>query len=362
MHATLHNDLSQETFLLQFYGWLARGKFKTEERKAMDNLIASNIERLHIMQDMLKWDGRYDLVMSQLMDTQEYIRLAKDKLQYQQKCEDRDICAYVHKHPDFAKTGIILNDLQHLLDMGPAFKRGYLLHDIYHGYPEEFYLFQVDCMDYLHSAAHFYNEGYDYFFKRKTIKDYSHADMQAIHWAERKRLQSSDEVAFRNFREAYINLVFFVESFVNSVGYHAYLSGAGKDESENNQLRGIEKVSAKGFKNYSNLKQRLCNISKIVGGKAIDCEADPIKTYLKTSVELRNQYVHSSTDKPKIQMSLAGWKGKCDVMIDDSCMNIIQKFWKSCYPNTHFPIVIANSFHGNSFKGRPGKYYAEPEN
>ncbi|TRW27119.1 hypothetical protein FMM05_00260 [Flavobacterium zepuense] len=361
MHVTLHNSLSKDTFLLQFYGWIVRGLLSDVDRKAIYILINKNIERLQLMQDDLKWDGRYDLVIDQQAETQRFVSEAKKKLEFKQICDDKDISDYINNNPDFTVKGIILNDLRHLVNVDKALKRGHLLHDVYHGYPEHFYLFQVDCMDYMHSAAHFYNEGYDYYYQRKTIKNYSEIDINSIHWTEQKRIQPSDEVSFRNFREAHINLIFFVESFLNSVGYHAYLSGAGKNVDEENQLRGIESITRKGFKNYSNLKQRISNISRIVGGQALDCDQEPFSTYLQTSVELRNQYVHSSVDKPKIYQTLENWKEKCDKMIDTECMGLIRKFWQACYPTQPFPIIIANAFDGNSFKGRPGKFYAEQD-
>lgn len=360
MHVTLHNELSKVTFLLQFYGWCVRGLFSEEDRLAIDALINKNVARLCLMQDNLKWDGRYDLVIEQQFESQQFVNLAKEKNEYKQICEDKTICDYIHNNPDYATNGIILNDLKRLLNIDKALKRGYLLHDIYHGYPEHYYRFQVDCMDYLHSAAHFYNEAYDYYYQRKTIKNYSEIDNNSIHWTEQKRIQPSGEVSFRNFREAYINLIFFVESFINSVGYHAYLSGISKDVNDENHLRGINKVDKNGFKIYSNLKQRISNISQIIGGQAIDCTKEPFSSYLQDGVELRNQYIHSSVDKPKLKYSLENWKKKCDLMIDTDCMNTLNMFWKACYSNEHFPIIIANAFDGNSFKGRPGKYYAEP--
>lgn len=323
MHITLHNELSRQNSLLQFYCWLVRGLFTIEDQRAIDVLMKRNIDRLLLMQKKLEWDGRYDLVILQQTESERFIKQAKDKLEYKQISSDKAICQYVNDNPFFMLKGIILNDLKNLLDMDKAFKRGYLLHDIFHGYPEQFYRFQIDCLDYNHSAAYFYNEGYDYYHKRKTIKNYSEIDINSVPWMEQKRIQSSNEVSFRNFREAYINLVFFIESFINSVGFHAYLSGVAKDEKEENQLRGIERISDKGYITYSKLSQRITNISRIVGGSAVDCSSDPFKTYLKTSVELRNQYVHSSVDKPKIQYSLEDWKNKCDGMIDNDCMQVI---------------------------------------
>jgi|GEM_PF-5565896 len=66
---------------------------------------------------------------------------------------------------------------------------------------------------------------------------------------------------FRNFREAYINLVFFIESFINSVGLDALLDGSAKTETDENKLKGIEKIK-NGWKTYSTLKQRIKNFHK----------------------------------------------------------------------------------------------------
>ncbi|OYD42269.1 hypothetical protein CHT99_10190 [Sphingobacterium cellulitidis] len=359
MHQTLFNNLNKETHILKFYSWIVRGLFSVEKWKEISELINNNIERLHLMRDQMKWDGHYDFVVIQHSRTIEFIKIAKHLSSLKQVCDDDLLYEYVRDNPNYYETGVLLYQLAKLFDIDTLIKRGHLLHDRYFGYTKHFYSIHIDCFDYLNSAAHFYNEGFDYYFERKEVKSYLEI-METTHWTEHKRVQGKDEVCYRNFREAYINLIFFVESFINSVGYHGYLSGVAKSNKDENQLIGIESINGKGFKNYSNLKQRIKNISRILGGQSLDCDREPYKTYLQDGVVLRNQYVHSSVDKPKMNISLEEWKNKCDLMIDEQCMGLVKDFWKACYPQAHFPIVIANSFDGNSFKGRPGKFYAEP--
>lgn len=359
MHHTLYEQLRLKTFLLQFYGFLTRGFFEIEERIDMNNLIESNIDRLNLMKDSFNWDGRYDLVTSQLFKTEELVQKAKSKLRFTQSCADIDIANYLIKnHKHFFEFGIQLNDLKRLLDIDILFRNGYFLHDIFNGYPEkDLYRYQVDCLDFVHSAAHFYNEAYDYYNDKKDINYDFKLDKNNPY--ELRRIQPKEEVMFRNFREAYINIIFFVESFVNSVGYDAFLAGKAQNKEEENHLKGIQSVNSKnGFKKYSSFKQKIENISKILNGTTINTDLEPYKSYLDHSVELRNQYVHSSPDKGKILLGIEDWKSKCDKMINKECFDFLNTFWISCYPTKSFPKVIFNVFWGNSFKGHQGKFMA----
>ena len=333
MHHALYEELRLKTFLLQFYCFLTRGYFNDNEIKRIDDLINLNIARLNLMRDDLKWDGRYDLVLNQTLESKDII-----------------------KNPQFCGQGILLVDLKSLLNIESMFRNGYMLHDVFRGYPKEnLYSFQIDCIDYLFSASHFYNEAYDYYHNRKDIKYYDDKDFGEIHAFEMRRIQSKEEIMFRNFREAYINIIFFIESFINSVGIDAFLNGIAKTEDEENKLKGIESIK-KGWINYSKLKQRITNISGIINGIPIDTTKEPIKSYLDISVELRNQYVHSSTNKPKNRYTLEEWKIKCDEMINNKCFGVLNEFWKGCYPTKPFPKVIFNEFNGNCFKGHQGKF------
>lgn len=356
-HHTLYEHLKINTLLLQFFGFLTRGFFTIDERKDMDDLIQLNIDRLEMMKNTLDWDGRYDLVSEQLFKTQEYVTKTKNNLHFKQICNDSEIANYLTKnHMHFFESGILLNDLKIILDINDIFSNGYMLHDIFCGYPEkELHHFKVDCLDFLHSAAHFYNEAYDYYHDKKEINYDIKLDKNNPY--ELRRIQPKEEVIFRNFREAYINLIFFVESFINSVGFDAYLAGSAKTANEELQLKGIQKIIPKnGYKKYSNLRDRIINISRIINGKAIDPDLEPYKSYLDNCVELRNQYVHSSPEKGKILLGMEDWKNKCDNMINNECFDFLNAFWKNCYPNKIFPKVIFNTFCGNSFKGHQGKF------
>lgn len=352
----LYEELRLNTFLLQFYCFLTRGFFEDEQLKRIEDLINLNIERLEVMGDPIKWDGRYDLVFKQFMESKDLVVKAKNNLKYQQICNDNEIVEYLIQNPQFYEQGILLADLRKILDVESMFRNGHMLHDTFHGYPKKgITSCQVDCLDYLYSAAHFYNEGYDYFHNRKKIKFYSDKDYGEIHPFELRRIQPKEEVVFRNFREAYINLIFFVESFINSIGLDAFLNGIAKSEEEENKLKGIEKIR-NGWKTYSTLKQRIKNFSQIINGVPIDVDRDPIKQYLTICVELRNQYVHSSLEKKKNYFTPNDWKLKCDEMIDHQCYEVLKEVWNGCYPSKGFPKIIFNEFYGSSFKGHQGRF------
>jgi hypothetical protein len=354
MHQKLFEKLSVNTFLLQFYGHLVRGFFSESESKEIQSILEQNIDRLHLMKGM-EWDGRYDLVLLLLSKTEQLLNKAKSFNKFCQTGSDMDIVDYMRKNADeFFLIGIPLFKMRKIFDISTPLKNGYMLHDFYSGYPEKnLYRYHIDCLDYAHSAAHFYNEGYDYYHNQRTV-DYK-VNVDRAKFFELKRIQSREERILRNFREAYINIIFFMESFINSVGFHAFLNGVAKNPNEEFKLKGIESVSKKGFKNYSNLKQRLINIPKIISGTDLDVTKDPFLSYLSNDVELRNRYVHSTPEKDQIDIQPEDWKKKCDNMISIDCFDILNSFWKKCYPSETFPKVIFNTFWGNSFKGHQGK-------
>jgi|GEM_PF-4008438 len=43
-------------------------------------------------------------------------------------------------------------------------------------------------------------------------------------------------------------------------------------------------------------------------------------------------------------------------MIDHKCFEVLEGFWKGCYPVKVFPRVIFNEFYGSSFKGHQGRF------
>ena len=124
MHHKLYEQLRLKTFLLQFYGFLTRGFFEIEERTEMHNLIENNIDRLNLMKDF-NWDGRYDLVASQLFKTEELVKKTTEKLRFNQSCADIDIANYlINNHNNFFEFGIQLNDLKRLLEIDILFRNG----------------------------------------------------------------------------------------------------------------------------------------------------------------------------------------------------------------------------------------------
>jgi hypothetical protein len=352
MHETLKHKLHKVTLLLHFYGHLTRGVFTENQWQESYDLLLKNDEKLKLMSSIELWDGNYETVYKLILKTEDFIELSKEKIQYKQICNDDEIAKYIISHPDFFDIGIELKDLKLLLDIENLFQNGHFLHDVYLGYPEDYCVnFQIDCLDYLNSAIHYYNEAYDLYYKRKYIKNYTEIDRSTIPSSEQKRIHSETEVIYRNFREAFINLIFFGESFINSVGFDAFLNSIATSEIEELALKGISN------KNYLTIAKKLKQFSKIINGTSIDIGTEPFKTYLEQYIDIRNQYVHSSPEKGKMRLSINDWKKKCDELIDLKCIEFLNAFWKSCYPNKNFPKIIFNSFYTNSFKGRHGKMY-----
>ena len=140
MHHALYEELRLKTFLLQFYCFLTRGYFNDNEIKRIDDLINLNIARLNLMRDDLKWDGRYDLVLNQTLESKDIIEKGINNLKYKQICNDKDIADYLIKNPQFCGQGILLVDLKSLLNIESMFRNGYMLHDVFRGYPKENYI------------------------------------------------------------------------------------------------------------------------------------------------------------------------------------------------------------------------------
>lgn len=352
MHQTLFNNLRSQTFLLQFYSHLARGFFNEHELSEINALIEMNIDKLHLMKK-IEWDGKYDIILNLITQTSKNIEELKRLMPFKQICEDLVIANYLTiNHNFFYEEGILLKDLKEILDIEVLFKNGHMLHDVFNGYYEKNkYRYQVDCLDFLYSAAYYYNEGYDYYYDLKNpilINNTGPFD--------NKRIPSKEETMFRNFRESYINIIFFIESFINSVGFDAFLAGLANEEIDEYQLKGIDSISKSGYKKYSTLQTKIQNISRIISGSTINTKAYPFENYLNECVELRNQYVHSSPEKGKIKLSIDDWKTKCDTLISKECYAVIDTFWKGCYPNKRFPPIIFNILCGNSFKGHQGKF------
>lgn len=361
MHQAIFEQLSTKTFVMQFYYWLAIGFFDEEDKASFQNVNDENVSNLVQMNDIniTKWDGNYDFIFSLLPKTDAIIVKAKKFLKYKQVCADIDIANYLKANPSFFQKGIDLKSLRSMLDIEVMFKNGYMLHDVFWGYPEKnMYSYQIDCLDYVYSAAHFYNEGYEYYNNKKHIKTYNEIPHEEIGPFEMTRIQLREEVMLRNFRESYINIILFIESFINSVGFDAFLDNKAQTPADELKLKGIQGIRKNGRYNYSSLINKIEDITRIIGGSPADITNEPFASYLAQDVEFRNTYVHSSPDKPKPLFSIDDWKHKCDELIKDKCQLILNAFWKACYHNRSFPGVIFNAFHGNAFKGIQHKMVA----
>lgn len=363
VHEDFFKELRIKTFLIQFYVPLTRGKFKTEELEKIQELVNQNIVRLELMKPpMFQWDGRYDLVVEQIFQSGDVLEKAKSFLPLVQKADDEAIAVYMRSNQEHHIIGIDLLSLSKLFDIERLFRTGHMLHERFLGYQEEHLMsFYTICLDYVHSAAHFYNEGYDYLHGKKEIKFYDQIPQHEIGAFEMRRIQPKEEVMFRNFREAFVNIILFIESFINCVGYDAYLAELAQSPADRLKLQGIQGQRKNGKYNYSTMHDKLINITRIVGGKEIDTDIEPFLSYEKSDVELRNMHLHSKLMSQQILLDHHGWKNKCDEYIDHKCFDVINSFWKACYPAKPFPVHIFNVFSGNSFKGHQGKYMAEPK-
>ncbi|WP_127132497.1 hypothetical protein [Pseudoflavitalea rhizosphaerae] len=359
-HQKFFEELSVKTFVLQFYYWFTRGYWSVEEKKEFETTNDQSVERLQLMKDLSRWDGNYGTIFTLITKTDTLIQKGKSHMLYKQTAPDKEIATYLAEHPNWYLTGIDLFRFQKLFDISSLLKEGYMLQDQHMGYPEKhMYQIGVDCLDYVHSAAFFYNEGYEYYHNLKKVQFYDEKKPSEIGPFEFTRIQTREEILLRTFREAYINIILFIECFISSVGYDAFLNGVATNKDDELRLRGIESIKKKnGRFVYSNLAAKLENITRIIGGTEIDLSKEPFSSYLEQDVELRNGHIHSSPDKPKTLLTIDGWKAICDEMIAFKCQRILDCFWTACYPNKSFPLGIFNEFHGNSFKGIQHKLMA----
>ena len=174
MHQTLFEELSIKTFVMQFYHWLSRGFFTEDETRSFEKLNDESVNKLQQMKNPSIWNGSYDFIFSLISQTDAVIIKGKNFIKYKQICSDKEIAIYLANNLSIFQKGIDLKSLRPILDIEVMFRNGYMLHDVFWGYPEkDMYSFQIDCLDYVYSAAHFYNEGYEYFNNKKQIKTYN---------------------------------------------------------------------------------------------------------------------------------------------------------------------------------------------
>ena len=260
LHKYQVDELRRNTLVMQFYASLIKGKLSDIEKKIFLKLEEDNIERLKKFINPSEWDGRYDLAFIQNQETITFISKIRNYLTvFKQAATDNEIAEFITKNPNFFKVGISIEQLNKYGNIDILLKRGHFFHDYYKGFAENNYLenSQCDCLDYLYSAIFYYNEGYDLFHGRKVIEPPTQDEVMRLPAFEFKRIHDNDEVKYRSFRESFINLILFVESFINAVGYDAYLRGLAKNLNEENNLKGINSVNLKnGYKKYSNFREK----------------------------------------------------------------------------------------------------------
>ncbi|MBK8329356.1 MAG: hypothetical protein IPL09_07775 [Bacteroidetes bacterium] len=209
----------------------------------------------------------------------------------------------------------------------------------------------------MQSAIYYYNEAYDYEIGNKTVLDYSQIDVTSLRPNEFKRIFMAHEVAYKNYREAYINLLFFIESFINAIGYNAILEPNCFTEEQVNRLHGFFIPKRNNYKKYSDIPTKIKDISRIISGVEIDVTISPYMDYIKGVVEIRNKYIHSSPFEAKASLNYTriNWKQKCLLLIESFALELIQKIWMHCYSNKRFPPFVYNGFYLGTFKGYQSK-------
>ena len=70
--------------------------------------------------------------------------------------------------------------------------------------------------------------------------------------------------------------------------------------------------------------------------------------------------MHTSPTKMSTWFSADDWKNKNDYLIDNICFQVIDGFWKACYPNQPFPLYLKKIYYTDNFLGREKKYLAMP--
>lgn len=278
---------------------------------------------------------------------------------FRQICTDDYIIAfwkkYSHSNKILRVEGIRFHELATIFDIADFLKNGYFLQDVFCGYQSKGrYEYKSDCLDILDSAIYYYNEAYDHETGNKKVVDYSQIETSSIKPHEFKRIYSADEVVYKNYREAYINLLFFIESFINSIGYNAILEPNSFTTDQVNRLQGFRLAPKNNRILYSNISQKIEDISVIISGNKIDLTKHPFVDYIKQEVEIRNKYIHSSPfeEKEKMNYSRINWKQKAiDVINGFAIESLLMKLWSHCYPSRKFPAFIYNGFYLGTFKG-----------
>lgn len=351
-------ELSGNIYYCQFYYFVFHGLYDAEVLKEYIEIEETGIQLLsqgpHARNDSLK-------------STNERLLKIKECFTkgacFKQKCTDEYLASfwkkYTHSNKILRAEGIRFHELSIIFDITDFLKTGFFLQDVFCGYQSKGrYEYRSDCLDILDSAIYYYNEAYDHETGNKKVVDYSQIETSSIKTFEFKRIYSAEEVTYKNYREAYINLLFFIESFINSIGYNAILEPNKFTTDQINRLQGFKIAPKNNRVIYSNISQKIEDIAFIVSGNKIDLTKYPFVDYIKQEVEIRNKYIHSSPfeEKEKLNFSRINWKQKAIDLINGFAIEaLLMKLWTHCYPKKRFPVFIFNGFYLGTFKGFQSK-------
>lgn len=356
------NEFVNNLVISQFYYSLFAGNYSSEVLKEYIEIEETGIFKLEV----LKYHPNFSIDFISELDS----RLVKIKTHFVEKSffkqigSDNELIEFWRKYRNNEKQreirldGIRLYDLAKLFDITEHLKMGFFLQDLFCGYQsKDYFEYRSDCLDILNSAIYYFNEAYDYEIGNKTVFTYNQIDVDKLRTHEFKRIYTAEEVAYKNYRESYINILFFIEAFINAIGYNAILEPNTYSQEQINKLHGFSLAKKNDRIIYSNISTKLQDISTIISGVPIDLRQSPYCDYIKSEVEIRNKYIHSAPheEKEKLNYSRINWKDKCHFLIESFAIKILEAIWTQCYPQRNFPPYIFNGFYMGTFKGFQSK-------
>lgn len=356
----LRKDIIKNLTAFQFYGILI-GVRTTDEGLVEFNEIETHT--INLLMRYSEW-GR-NPVAGEVLNMANRLRNLREKYQkmfkYEQHSSDEILIQVFRKNFDeFFSKGIILFELNKVVELTNFLKYGHFFQNYMMTDRSQN---QVRCAvaEFLENAQYFYNEAWKYYNEKKKIEKPNSDDFLKTPELERSRFHSESEITVRFFKEAFINLILFVESFINAVGYDAFLQGIYSSDEEKLNLQG-QYTNNKQIK-FLSIKNKLKTIPKIINknlGNELDPNSEPYKTYFENFVDLRNSYMHTSPSKGSTWFSPLDWMSKNDILIDNNCFQVIEGFWKACYPNKSFPLYLKVIYYSDGFVGRQKKYFPHP--
>lgn len=347
-------EFSRTIYYCQFYYFIFHGLYEHDILKEYIEIEEKGIQLLSLNSNIQ--NDTIHLLNERLSSIKKYF--VKDAC-FKQKCTDEYLISfwekYSHSNKNIRVEGIRFHELAIIFDITDFLKNGYFLQDVFCGYQSKGrYEYKSDCLDILNTAIYYYNEAYDHETGNKKVVDYSQIETGTIKLNEFKRIYSAEKVVYKNYREAYINLLFFIESFINSIGYNAILEPNSFSTDQLNRLQGFRVASKNNRVIYSNISQKIEDIALIISGKKIDLTKYPFVEYIKQEVEIRNKYIHSSPfeEKEKMNYTRINWKQKSIDLINEFAIeSLLMKLWSHCYPKRNFPAYVYNGFYLGTFKG-----------